>query len=48
MEAHLLAGQVRREVATLPEGQRMAVFLVYGEGMSALCAVLWPSRPEWM
>lgn len=34
MEAHLLAGQVLREVATLPEGQRMAVFLVYGEGMS--------------
>jgi RNA polymerase sigma-70 factor (ECF subfamily) len=34
MEAHLLAGQLLREVATLPEGQRMAVFLVYGEGVS--------------
>lgn len=34
METHLLAGQLLREVASLPEGQRMAVFLVCGEGMS--------------
>lgn len=34
MEVHMLAGQLLREVTALPEGQRMAVFLVYGEGLS--------------
>lgn len=34
MDTNLLARQVLREVERLPEGQREAVFLVYGEGMS--------------
>ncbi len=34
METNLLARQVLREVERLPEGQREAVFLVYGEGLS--------------
>jgi RNA polymerase sigma-70 factor (ECF subfamily) len=32
IETGVLAAQVLREVAALPEGQREAVFLVYGEG----------------
>ena len=34
MDTNLLARQVLKEVERLPEGQREAVFLVYGEGMS--------------
>lgn len=34
MEIHVLAGQMLREVGELPEAQRAAVFLVYGEGMA--------------
>ncbi len=34
METNLLARQVLKEVERLPEGQREAVFLVYGEGMA--------------
>jgi RNA polymerase sigma-70 factor (ECF subfamily) len=34
MDMNLLARQVLKEVERLPEGQREAVFLVYGEGMS--------------
>jgi RNA polymerase sigma-70 factor (ECF subfamily) len=34
MDTNLLARQVLREVERLPEGQREAVFLVYGEGLS--------------
>jgi RNA polymerase sigma-70 factor, ECF subfamily len=34
MDLNLLARQVLKEVERLPEGQREAVFLVYGEGLS--------------
>lgn len=34
IETNLLARQVLREVERLPAGQREAVFLVYGEGLS--------------
>jgi RNA polymerase sigma-70 factor (ECF subfamily) len=34
MDTNLLARQVLKEVERLPEGQREAVFLVYGEGLS--------------
>jgi len=34
MDTNLLARQVLKEVERLPEGQREAVFLVYGEGMA--------------
>lgn len=34
LETNLFARQVLKEVERLPEGQREAVFLVYGEGMS--------------
>jgi len=34
VEADVLAHQILREVRTLPEGQREAVFLVYVEGMA--------------
>ena len=34
MDTNLLARQVLKEVDRLPEGQREAVFLVYGEGMA--------------
>lgn len=34
IETNLLARQVLEEVDRLPEGQREAVFLVYGEGMA--------------
>lgn len=34
VEASVLAHQVLREVLSLPDGQREAVFLVYGEGMA--------------
>jgi RNA polymerase sigma-70 factor (ECF subfamily) len=34
MDTNLLARQVLREVDRLPEGQREAVFLVYGEGLA--------------
>ena len=34
MDTNLLARQVLQEVERLPEGQREAVFLVYGEGLS--------------
>ncbi len=34
VEANVLANQVLREVQTLPDGQREAVFLVYVEGMA--------------
>ena len=34
MTTNLLAQQVLKEVERLPDGQREAVFLVYGEGMS--------------
>jgi RNA polymerase sigma-70 factor (ECF subfamily) len=34
MDTNLLARQVLKEVERLPEGQREAVFLVYGEGLA--------------
>jgi RNA polymerase sigma-70 factor (ECF subfamily) len=34
METNLLARQVLKELDRLPEGQREAVFLVYGEGLA--------------
>lgn len=34
MDTNLLARQVLKEIERLPEGQREAVFLVYGEGLS--------------
>ena len=34
VETNILAGQVLREVNALPEVQREAVFLVYGEGLT--------------
>jgi RNA polymerase sigma-70 factor (ECF subfamily) len=34
MDMNLLARQVLKQVERLPEGQREAVFLVYGEGLS--------------
>jgi len=34
VETNILAGQVLREVNSLPEVQREAVFLVYGEGLT--------------
>ncbi len=34
MDTNLLARQVLKEIDRLPEGQREAVFLVYGEGMA--------------
>jgi RNA polymerase sigma-70 factor (ECF subfamily) len=34
LDTNLLARQVLKEVERLPEGQREAVFLVYGEGLS--------------
>ena len=34
MDTNLLARQVLKEVERLPDGQREAVFLVYGEGLS--------------
>jgi RNA polymerase sigma-70 factor (ECF subfamily) len=34
MEMNILARQVLKEVDRLPEGQREAVFLVYGEGLA--------------
>lgn len=34
MDTNLLARQVLSEIEKLPEGQREAVFLVYGEGLS--------------